>query len=333
MNRYLSKKKRDENKALFESEKAITEKVGQTISDYQEYKREIANLRHDIIMQPGHKKRVPLPLGKRITGLHVLSQRSKGKVRDKCTAFYRASRGNNTFVTLTFIQGVNDQTAISILNKFMTQLKDDFGKKGIDDIWIAERQDENYKYPGNIHFHVIFNRRLPVVRYNALWVLQQYNAGLKYENVSISEIRERIANKTLQKILNPFDIKKIKTVYGLSWYLTQYVTKNQSEGFHCSAWHCSRKVSRLFIKTVITRSTFRAVESFANLKLDRKTGEVTLPQPCKGKFHVLYFIYNRKYFLQYMRELETVNKWVLGGMMPDDIPKIDDFDISKFYNN
>jgi len=34
-----------------------------------------------------------------------------------------------------------------------------------------------------------------------------------------------------------------------------------------------------------------------------------------------------------MAELETINCWILDGMIPDRIPMIDDEKISKFFNN
>lgn len=326
LNRLQAKKRRDELQFLLTQPAQILEKVGTSINDYNEYKSQINDLRNHIAHFKRAARKIPKPHDKRGFTLHLLSPRSKAKLRDKCTAFYRSCGAQKTFCTLTFIQSIDDQTAVSILNKFLTQLRDDYSR--FKYIWVAERQEN-----GNIHFHCIFNQRLPVRRYNALWVLQQYNSGLRFENISPAEIRQRYEDDSIHEILNPFDIKKIKSVYGLSFYLTKYITKNRSEGFTCLAWHCSRNVSRLFTKTIVSRSCMQAVASFVNSRLDKSTGEIKKAREVKGAFYQLFYIENKPYFLREMAEIEQINCWVLDGMLPDKIPEIDDIDISKFFNN
>jgi hypothetical protein len=333
LNRLQQKKRKDELKKLLSQPSQITEKVGTTVYDYAEYKSEIDHLRTIIARPAGNKKRISKSL--RQCGVHYLSKRSKGKIRDKCTAFYRACGKQRTFCTLTFINKVTDKKAIEVLNKFFTQLREDFHKK-FKYIWVAERQTENKAHPDNIHFHCILNLRLPVRRYNALWVLQQYNSGIEFDGITKSQIMQRIESETVHEVLNPFDVKNIKSVYGLSYYLTKYITKNQSEGFKCAAWHCSRAVSRLFTKTVISRSCMSTVDSFVNSRLDKKTGELKKAKQVKGAFYQLFYIENRPYFLREMAEIEAVNMWILNGSPRDklpEVPQIGDFEICKFYNN
>jgi hypothetical protein len=236
--------------------------------------------------------------------------------------------------TITFLNDVEDRKAVSILNKFLTSLREENDK--IKYLWVAERQKN-----GRIHFHIILNKKMPVRKYNALWVLQQYNAGICKPGIDINQVRSWIKTdeenpdkkSELQKRLNPFDVEKITSMYGLSWYLTKYITKNNSGAFNCLAWHCSRNVSRLFTKTVVTRSTFSKVGSADNSKIDKKTGEIIPARQISGAFYHLYFIENKYLFLPEMAELETINCWVLDGMLPDRIPMIDDEGISKFFNN
>lgn len=326
INRAVAKKRKDELQTLLAGPPKIYEKIGQTVDDYFNYKQEIGHIRDDLKAFQGAARKLSRPLQRSRAGFHVLSTRSKGKLRDKCTAFYRACGSKKTFATLTFIEAVTDDAAVSILNKFLTQLREDF--PSLKYVWVAERQPA-----GNIHFHCIFNQFLKVRRYNDLWVRQQYTAGLRFEDYSLEHILSLSKSESIHKILNPFDVKSIKSVYGLSFYLTKYITKNNSEPFTCLAWHCSRSVSKLFTKTIVSRSCMKAVQGPINSRVDRKTGEM---KECRRKhdyFYSLYYIENRPYFLKEMVELEQVNKWILQGWFPDDIPEEDERSIVKFYCN
>lgn len=322
--------------------------VGETINDLFDYGRYIRDKQQEIADLLQNKKNLQGNgfgnanlSGKHELSVHMLSQRSKGKIRDKCQAFYRSIGREKIFCTLTFISETDDKTAQIILNKFLTTLRSDFEK--LQYLWCAESQEN-----GNIHFHLIINRRLPIHKFNALWVLQQYNAGLRFYNqdeqfeIPIEEIKVRydntIAGKktgTIQEILNPVDVKKIKSINSLSGYLTKYITKGNSRPFNCLAWHCSRGVSRIFTKTLCSRSTFAKAESFDNCLVDRKTGEI-LREPVmlrKGNLAIFCYLNAKENFLQYMRELETVNKWIMEGMLPDKIPEDSPDEVRKFFLN
>lgn len=262
-------------------------------------------------------------------GVHMFSSRSRGKVKDKATAFFRACPGSRVFVTLTFIAKVSDQQGVSLLNTFLTYVR----KKHLNFqfLWVAERQQDNWKNPGNIHFHVIMNKRLPVKEYNALWVLQQYNAGLRGENkygesITHAEIISRYEDGTVGKVLNPYDAKKIYgSVDRLSMYLTKYITKQeQNVPFGCAVWHCSRGVSRLFTKAVVGPSAFRYALSLNNCRVDKKTGEVFEAQAVKKQFFVMVWVNNKAMPLQYLKEMEQINKWVLAGMQVDKLRECND---------
>lgn len=277
-------------------------------------------------------------------GLRVLSVRSKAKIRDKATAFFRAAgKKERIFCTLTFIQQCGDRKAVEILNKFLTVIRAE--SKSFQYLWVAERQMENQ---GNIHFHLIINRRLEIRRFNSLWVLQQYNAGLRYGFITPAEIASRVADETIHEILNPVDVKKIHTIGTLSNYLTKYITKGnngeKSGGFLCSAWHCSRGVSKIFTSAVVSRSTFAATESFINTRVNKTTGEIFtgIPKengdPNAGRLYVVRWIVNKPYFLQFMREMEALNNWILSGenFGRDEVMKavgIDNDDFRRFFLN
>jgi hypothetical protein len=311
LNRKYSKQKRDEkiayNKKFAETKKAF----GGADAEYTEWINSLQSICANKINKPKCKRKFSSLETECRKPVHFLSTRSKGKVRDKCTAFHRCLGTRKTFATLTFLNDVSDKDAVKILNKFFTQLREDFPK--LKYIWIAERQT---KTTGRIHFHIILNQWLPVKKYNDLWVLQQYNSGIECIGISYCTIVGLIRNGLLGKHLNPFDVKKIKNINGLSYYLTKYVTKNKSGAFECLAWHCSRSVSKLFTKTVVSRSCFAAAASFVNSRLDRKTGELTQIKAPPSPFYQLFYIENKPYFLPEMADLEMVNREIISGKVP-----------------
>lgn len=319
LNRMESKRRKYERQLVYEDAKKEAAKYcpGTYQYDFAKSRYELLSTVKAIESKP--KLKIPKASDRGDVRIHLFSKRSRGKVRDKCTALYRCFKQTGILATLTFIADVTDKTAVTILNKFFTQLRDDKGK--IKYLWVAERQ---MKTTGRIHFHIILNQRLEIQRYNELWIRQQYASGLRYRDLTEDQAVE---------LLNPFDVKKIKSMYGLSYYLTKYITKNGSEGFNCLAWHCSRSVSKLFTKTVVSRSTFTSVASWTNSRLDKKTGELVKGKNIAGAFYNLFFIENRLIYLPEMAELEQINCWILDGMLPDRIPLIEDVDISKFYNN
>jgi hypothetical protein len=265
-------------------------------------------------------------------GMHILSQRSRAKVKDKATAFFRSCPGSRVLCTISFIKKTDDRTGVSILNKFLTAVREEFPK--LQYLWVAERQENR-----NIHFHVIMNKRLPVKRWNALLVLQQYNAGLVGKNlygetISKAEIDRRYADGSMQDILNPLDLKKIDSIGGLASYLTTYITKQPKNAiFDCNVWHCSRGVSRLFTRDTVGPSTFRSCLSFANAKVDRTTGEMTAPQIIKEAFYIMAYIHNKEFALQYLRQLEQANRWIMEGMVLDRLPMCNDDDYRKYFTH
>jgi hypothetical protein len=318
LNRSFAKQKRDENFAILKAREEATAKYRKADYEFLQSLREIESLREIAARKRGSKKRVPEKPVKRGDSLRFFSQRSKGKVRDKCTALYRCLGKQKTFATLTFISDVTDSIGVKLLNKFLTALRDRYGR--IHYIYIAERQ---LLTTNRIHFHLIINKFLPVREINALWVLQQYNEGIEYEGISREQVvswiqydRENPKEKSeLQKRLNPFDVEKIRGIHGLSYYLTKYITKgNNSGGFGCSVWHCSRVVSRLFTKTVVSRSTFAAASSYVNCNLDKKTGEIRKNPGKHEKYYSLFYIENKPYFLPDMQKLEFINFAMTEGM-------------------
>jgi hypothetical protein len=274
-------------------------------------------------------------------GVHLLSPRSRGKIKDKATAFFRATSGDRVFCTLTFVAPVDDKTGVSILNKFLVQCRKKF--TNFQYFWVAERQEN-----GNIHFHTIMNKRLPVGRWNALWVLQQYNAGLvgqdrfgneisneEVQRAYLADQAEGFKKKRIQELLNPLDIKKVRSIAGLSSYLTKYITKQKKDQyFNCSVWHCSRRVSRMFTRQTVGPSAFGYMKSFSNCRVDRSTGEITaMPMELKvaNGFCVIIYALDKAAPLRYLKRLEQANKWILQGLELDGLPELDDGEYRKHF--
>jgi hypothetical protein len=311
--------------------------------------------------QQKHKRKIPGLLGRDDLQFPVqknnrtkdegnrMSRRTKTKVRDRITSFFRALKdGSFTMMTLTFIDDVEHKQAVKILNSFLTSFRAICSDKKHTDLkylWVAELQKENNN---RIHFHIVINRRIDIKRINALWVITQYNHGLTYMDkktgkiYSLHEIRQRheksLSEKktfkaksgTIEEILNPVDVEKINTIYGLGWYLTKYITKNNDKtGFQCLTWHCSRVVSKLFTRSIVSRSTFSNFISPKNQNYYK--GKRTVGKLYKGPFHLYVGAANKQLFLDAMNEVDEINAWILDGFEPDKIPTVDDDDIKKFY--
>lgn len=250
--------------------------------------------------------------------IHRMSKRTKAKIRDKATAFYR-SIPNRIFVTLTFIEHVDDKVGKKILNKFLTVVRREV--KGFQYLLISEHQPQRQQR--TIHFHMLCNRRLTIRRFNNLWVLQQYNAGLtghraNGEAISKAEIQARYKDGSIQKVLNPVKAEKAHCLSAISWYITKYVTKQKrTEKFGCLTWQCSRRVSSLFTSQVVSPSAFAFLRSFRNWKLDRQTGEIFQPRESGGPFHKVIYVNNKPVVLENLRMLETVNEWLMKEPEPD----------------
>jgi hypothetical protein len=259
--------------------------------------------------------------------VHFLGARSRGKIKDKMTAFFRSVPRDRVFLTLTFIEHVDDREGVRILNKFLTVVRRE--RPGFEYIWVAEHQPDRKEK--TIHFHMLINKKLAVARYNSLWVLQQYNAGLvghrkgSGEEIPRAEVEAHHNRGTMHKVLGPAQMRNAKTVHGLALYLANYVSKQDAkEPFGCLNWHCSRKISKLFTRAVVTPSTFAYLNSFTNWKIDKRTGECSAPKVIQQQFFTMIYVHNKGAPLPRLKELETINKWIINDLEPDKVREIHD---------
>lgn len=256
---------------------------------------------------------------------YFFSASSKNKVREKIFALFSAYKklgreGDFSFVTLTFVSKVDDLKAVKLLNVFLNQIRKLSRKKDINYIWVAERQGN-----GNIHFHLIFDRsfygcrdQLSLDFLNSHWVSVQEKSGvvnlgarkklIRDLNFSrFSHLHDQKKYDLVKKYLNPITILKVKDVDGLSFYLTKYLTKNNS-GFKCRPWHCSRGVSRIFTKQIVFEPAKN--DAFNPNKNRSKNGKV--PSSFLNDFCLIIKIYNKAFFQKnHLELLDFVNACVV----------------------
>jgi hypothetical protein len=96
-----------------------------------------------------------------------MSGRTKSKIRVKLIALSQV-HDKLTFVTLTFVNQVEDRKAIKVLKTFL-----DNATKRFNDfqyLWVAEKQNKNQTFKDNIHFHLIANKYWSLDRWWNYWL-------------------------------------------------------------------------------------------------------------------------------------------------------------------
>lgn len=172
----------------------------------------------------------------------------KSKIRNKILNFFslNASKKFCAFYTITFPVNIDDNLAYQLLNTWLTRCRKSENLKSY--LWVAERQKN-----GTLHFHLITNNYMRIRIVNAFmreslhtqfdkgnlqcsqYIINQYN-GVDVDNLYYPKKR-----KDNKKRLSGNEAKD-----KLSFYLTKYVTKNDTLSQRLP-WHCSRDISALFI--------------------------------------------------------------------------------------
>jgi hypothetical protein len=162
---------------------------------------------------------------------NVLSPRSKMKIRLKILAMSGVLQ-KLTFVTLTFVNQVDDRKAIEVLKCFLENAKKRNPK--FEYIWVAEKQSKNKLFPNNIHFHIITNVFWDINRWWRYWISIQAKFGI-------------VPRDNVKAGSSAFDVKKINSnnKKAIGNYIAGYLSKS-TETFDCRVWHCSRGVSKLY---------------------------------------------------------------------------------------
>lgn len=163
--------------------------------------------------------------------LRSMSKRTKSKIRIKLMAFAQVQE-KLSFVTLTFVNQIEDGKAIKVLKTFLDNATKRF--KDFQYLWVAEKQTNNEIFRNNIHFHLITNKYWKIDKWWNYWLDTQAKHGITPRE---EHFRPGSA----------FNVRKIKSdnTKGLGTYLTKYITKNDGQ-FGCQVWNCSKKISRLY---------------------------------------------------------------------------------------
>lgn len=206
---------------------ALIDTVSGSSIDRKIYPKKIKNKIEDLLLRPMDEKLIVA----KETKLRTMSHRTKSKIRKKIISFARIHK-NLSFLTLTFVNKVEDKQAVKLLHKFLDNCVK--RTKDFQYIWVAEKQTENETFKDNIHFHIITNKYWDIAKWWKYWIDLQakFNILPRDENFKAS---------------SAFDVRHIisKNIKGVVNYLTLYVTKNVSQ-FDCQVWNCSKKISHLY---------------------------------------------------------------------------------------
>ena len=267
---------------------------------------------------------------------NTMSKRTRQKVQDKMLAMYRACAGRKgyrkdkvafTLCTLTFINDCADKKAMNLLDTFLQALRYRYGS--LSYISVIERQDN-----GRPHFHILFDAKLPINYINSLWVKQQFEAGIIHKKAAknafkkygktFSQLHTEGKWKEVQEFLNPVDIDQVKTIDGISCYLTKYVTKNKGK-FECRTWTCSTSISHLFTAQVVDWSRMAKTFDQTKNRIKSKAGwykgkdgkkeyrpeREYISKPYFGQYCTINTLYNKKYYNYLVKDLEAINRYLL----------------------
>ena len=172
----------------------------------------------------------------------------KSKIRNKILNFFSldASKKFCAFYTITFTLSIDDNLAYQLFNIWLTRCRKSEGLHSY--LWVAERQKN-----GTLHFHLITNTYMRIRIVNAFMresLQTQFDKGNlncsqkiinNYNGIDVDNLYQPKKRKDNKKRLSGNEAKD-----KLSFYLTKYVTKNDTLSNRLP-WHCSRDISALFI--------------------------------------------------------------------------------------
>jgi hypothetical protein len=202
---------------------------------------------------------------------------------------YKKTFNDLTFWTLTLTdkQKHTDYEVTKMLNTLLTRLRKKYND--LEYIWVAERQT---KTTNNIHYHIVFNKTMPIMMVNYYWCKILENKDYKVicpkPYIVKNGQREYLKKPTKECFYeskgcsNPVDVQKVYSADGLAAYLTKYITKNKSE-IQGSTWNCSQYYSSLNT-SYTTEFNEDAKEKYTQILLNnsyicKKTKERVFIQP------------------------------------------------------
>lgn len=212
------------------------------------------------------------PKEKKEKQLRSLSQRTKTKIKRKLLAFFGMYK-KLSFLTLTFINIVDDALSLKVLGQFLDTIKKQ--DKNFQYLWVAERQTKNLIFKNNIHFHMISNKFWKIEKHWKYWLSIQNKNGIKARDENF-------------KPASAFDVKGItsKNSKGILSYVTKYITKNNSY-FRFMPWNCSKKISELFTSYYSDLSIIKQIQKLEDEKL------ITITHHKEDFCNIMVYPYNK----------------------------------------
>lgn len=182
----------------------------------------------------------------------------KKEVSHRIRGFVNQMKGEKMlyFWSISFPEKTSDDTGHILMNKWLTRLRQE---KMINEyLWITERQEN-----GTIHFHMVINRKMNVVRANKFMrasIMHSINKGeIQYDRIAATRYNgvDIAKDRKTRRVINFAKQNKQKA---LTNYLTKYVTKN-NEAFQHLAWHSSREYSNLITAVRFTWNEYQKGKS------------------------------------------------------------------------
>lgn len=236
-------------------------------------------------------------------------------------------RINLIFVTLTLPvkQNHTDIELKKMLNYFLTELSKKQGN--IKYVWKGEKQKN-----GNIHFHLLINKKIHYSVICKLW------NGVLNRHGYIEEYRKKMQNMTLNEYINyrkknekikhtqrhldqykkaylrgkktgwtspnTTDVHSLYFIKSATAYISKYITKSE-ENINGRYWGCSDELRNYQYTTIIRQDDIRKLQSYSNKIREEK-------------YYSVYYFSNEKilellsFFLTYLLYVQTLYCMING---------------------
>lgn len=178
---------------------------------------------------------------------------NKTRVRNVLLNFINAQKGTKQlyFITITFPCNLNDNLAYSLMNSWLTTLRNSQNLKSY--LWIAERQQNS-----TIHFHIATATKLNIIYANSVmrnllhYSIRKQKLNWSHTSAAIYNGVDLAKDRRTKRVTN-FAAKN--SGKNLSGYLSKYISKSTIK-FKRQAWQCSRDLSGYFTHVCLTVPEF-----------------------------------------------------------------------------
>jgi hypothetical protein len=249
-------------------------------------------------LNKGYKFRDEKPASERkVSSDKEKAEFRKKRLMDRIFALYNSDLAEQyfNFITLTFPQGVKNDDRVTILNTFLTRMRQYY--PNFTYIWVREKHKS-----GLYHYHCFCCCYTDIKTMQALWIETIYNKTKLYATKRSIDL----------EVIDPANHGKCVQ------YIAKYVGKGDftSEG---RSWACSQLVSRLFCSSVIDWDSARGMINENEPRFVPDTEIVYFQLNENFRFHKCKVLIraNKLVRLEYERERARMTKKVLNRMAVD----------------